>query len=348
MPEGTICFAGEPLLEVTAPILEAQLVETVLINQLQLQTMIASKAARCVSAAGGRRLVDFSLRRTHGTEAGLKVARATYLAGFDATSNVLAGKRYGIPLAGTMAHSYVEAFSSEIEAFRAYTRAYAHDAVLLVDTYDSIEGTRRAALVGNELASTGGQLRGVRLDSGDLVGLSRTCRGILDDAGLSGVPIFASGALDEGQIEEIVGAGAPIDGFGVGTLLGVSADAPHLDMAYKLVMYEGRPTLKLSTAKATWPGCKQVWRDTQQNRDLLGLADESSPESAEPLLVPVMVGGQPLGTSETLDVMRERCRRGLAALPPNCRRPRAPADYTVQPTDALLALEREAVAHLGR
>ena len=346
MPEGTICFAGEPLLEVTAPILEAQLVETVLINEMQLQTMIASKAARCVTAARGRRLVDFSLRRTHGLEAGLKVARASYLAGFDATSNVLAGQRYGLPVAGTMAHSYVQAFSHEIEAFRAYARAYPDSAVLLVDTYDSVEGARLAAKVGMDLATTGHRLAAIRLDSGDPIALSRVARHVLNDAGLASTTIFASGALDEHAIEDILAAGAPIDGFGVGTRLGVSADEPHLDMVYKLVEYGGRPTRKLSTGKVTWPGGKQVWRVAQHGCDWLGLAGEEMPDGREPLLVPVMARGQRFSPPEPLDRARDRCRQGLAALPPGCLRLRDPDRYPVQPTDGLFALERAAAATL--
>ncbi len=345
MPEGTICFAGEPLLEVTAPILEAQLVETVLINEMQLQTMIASKAARCVTAARGRRLVDFSLRRTHGLEAGLKVARASYLAGFDATSNVQAGQQYGLPIAGTMAHSYIQAFSHEIEAFRAYARAYPDSAVLLVDTYDSVEGARLAAKVGMDLAITGHRLTGIRLDSGDPIALSRVARHVLNDAGLASTTIFASGSLDEHAIEAILAAEAPIDGFGVGTRLGVSADEPHLDMVYKLVEYGGRPTRKLSTGKVTWPGGKQVWR-ARHGCDWLGLAGEEMPDGSEPLLVPVMARGQRFSPPEPLDRVRERCRQGLAALPPGCLRLRDPDRYPVQPTDGLFALERATAASL--
>jgi nicotinate phosphoribosyltransferase len=340
MPEGTACLADEPLLEVTAPIIEAQLVETMLINEQQLQT-------------GGRRLVDFSLRRTHGGEAGLKVARASYLGGFDATSNVLAGERYGIPIAGTMAHSYVEAFEEEIDAFRAYARAYPETAVLLLDTYDTIEGAHRAAQVGQELAAQGQQLLGVRLDSGDLGALSGQVRRILDDAGLGQTTIFASGALDEYAIEALAGEAAPIDGFGVGTRLGVSADIPHLDVAYKLVAYDGRPTLKLSAEKATWPGPKQVWRQPARQgwTDWLGLATEEGPAGSRPLLAGVMAGGRRLAPPEPLDTVRARCREELAALPPEALRLRDAPAPMVQPTDALVALNfflsHPATAHGG-
>jgi nicotinate phosphoribosyltransferase len=309
------------MIEVTAPMIEAQLVETAVLNQIHFQTIVASKAARCVEAARGRRLVDFSLRRTHGTDAGLKVGRCTYLAGFDATSNVLAGKLYGIPVAGTMAHSYIQAFEDELAAFRAFARAYPDACTLLIDTYDTVEGARRAAIVGRELAAAGHRLRGVRLDSGDLIGLSFAVRPILDEAGLPTTTIFASGSLDEYAVAEAVARGAPIDGFGVGSRLGVSADAPYLDMAYKLVVYDGRPTLKLSAEKATWPAAKQVWRSRRADgsfEDVLALADEPGPPGAEPLLVEVMRDGQRL-THESLAAIREHARSEREALPAACR-----------------------------
>jgi nicotinate phosphoribosyltransferase len=342
MPEGTVCFAEEPLLEVTAPVVEAQLVETAIINEIQLQTMVASKAARCVTAARGRSLADFGLRRTHGLVTGLKVARASYLAGFDSTSNVLAGKEYGIPTAGTMAHSYVEAFPSELDAFRAYARAYPDRAVLLVDTYGTIEGTRRAALIGQELAANGHRLRGVRIDSGDVIGLSREARRILDDAGLAETIIVASGGLDEYTIENAVRAGAPIDTFGVGTRMSVSADAPHLDLVYKLVAADGRPTLKLSADKATWPAAKQVWRraSPSQYQDWIGLEEESAPAGAEPLLVKVMVDGCRIGTY-TLEEARGRAGQSLALLPPRCLQLAEPEPIAVEFTEALKTLRRE-------
>jgi nicotinate phosphoribosyltransferase len=343
MAEGTICFAEEPLLEVTAPLLEAQLVETAIINEIQLQTMVASKAARCVTAAGGRSLVDFGLRRTHGLATGLKVARASYLAGFEATSNVLAGKAYGIPSAGTMAHSYVEAFPSELDAFRAYARTYPDSAVLLVDTYDTIEGTRSAALVGRELAAEGHRLRGVRIDSGDVIGLSRAARRILDETGLEQTIIVASGGLDEYSIERAMAAGSPIDTFGVGTRMGVSADAPHLDLVYKLVATDGRPTLKLSADKATWPGAKQVWRRTTapEYADWIGLEGEPPLTGAEPLLLEIMVDGRRIGERPTLDEARARARESLAALPQQCLRLLAPDRAPVQFTAALRTLRGE-------
>lgn len=315
LPEGTAVFADEPLLEVTAPLVEAQLAETMVLNHVHLQTLIASKAARCVDAAGGRTLVDFALRRTHGGEAGLKVARASWLAGFDATSNVLAGKLYGTPIAGTMAHSYVESFPDELEAFRAFARSYPGSAILLVDTYDTLQGARRAAVVARELAASGYRLRGVRLDSGDLLELSKGVRAILDEAGLQDALVFASGGLDEHELARLLAAGAPIGGFGVGSKLGVSADAPFLDMAYKLVELEGRPVLKLSAGKATLPGRKQVWRvrrDGGAVHDVLGLAGGAA--EGEPLLREVMREGRRTW-AEPLAESRARARRERESLP---------------------------------
>lgn len=343
LPEGTVCFADEPLLEVTAPIVEAQLVETMLLNQIQLQTLVATKAARCVQAAAGRRLVDFALRRAHGGEAGMKVARASFIGGFEATSNVLASQAYGIAAAGTMAHSFIEAFPDEPAAFRAYAAAYPERAVLLVDTYDSIEGIRNAVTVGQELAASGHRLAGVRLDSGDFASLSREARALLDEGGLRDATVFASGGLDEYAIEDLVGAGAPIDGFGVGTLLGVSADAPHLDVAYKLVSYDGHPRMKFSEAKATWPGAKQVWRRRTDLgiEDWLGLADEPSPANAQPLLVEVMRSGQRTSPAEPLAALQARRGEQIGVLPDTTRQLRAPSPLVPHKTAALLELRRE-------
>jgi len=341
MPEGTAVFPGEPLLEVTAPLLEAQVVETMIVNEVHLQTLVASKAARCVEAAEGRLLVDFALRRTHGGEAGMAVARASYLAGFDATSNVLAGQLLGIPIAGTMAHSYIESFAGELEAFRAFARSYPDDAILLVDTYDTLEGVRRAAVVGRELAASGHRLRGVRLDSGDLEELSRGARAILDEAGLADAVVLASGGLDEREIARLLGAGAPIGGFGVGTKLGVSADAPFLDMAYKLVEVAGRPVLKLSPGKATLPGRKQVWRagGGAAAHDVLGL--EGGRGEGRPLLREVMRDGRATW-SESLADVRERARAEREALPA-VQRALDAARYEVR-VDAELAALRASLA----
>lgn len=340
MPEGTLFFPGEPVLEVTAPLLEAQLVETVVLNQVHFQSLLASKAARCVDAADGRRLVDFSLRRTHGGEAGLKAARASYLAGFDATSNVLAGRLFGIPLAGTMAHSYVECFPDEVEAFTAFTRAYPEGSTLLIDTYDTLEGARRASSVAQAVASQGGRVAGVRLDSGDLLKLSVLVRQVLDREGLGAVTIFASGGLDEREIARLLAQGAPIDGFGIGSKLGVSADASYLDMAYKLTVFDGRPVLKLSTGKATLPGSKQVWRRHEAGRfvqDLITLAAEDALDRAEPLLRPVMTHGE-RASLDSLEEARARVATQRAMLAPDHRLVDA-RPYAVHVSERLLALD---------
>jgi nicotinate phosphoribosyltransferase len=342
LPEGTAVFPREPLLELTAPLLEAQLVETLVLNRLHLQTLIASKAARSVDAARGRLLVDFSLRRAHGGEAGVKVARASWLAGFDATSNVLAGQLYGIPISGTMAHSYVESFQGELEAFRAFARAYPDDCVLLVDTYDTLEGARRAAVVGRELAERGHRLRGVRIDSGDLTELSRGVRRTLDDAGLEDALVFLSGGLDEHGIAELLAAGAPVGGFGIGTKMGVSADAPFLDVAYKLVELDGQPVLKLSSGKATLPGRKQVWRTA--THDVLGLVD--SDVDGEPLLREVMREGQTTW-QESLTGSRERARREREALLDGLRSVAATTAYEVKIEPRLASLRDEVERSVG-
>ncbi len=316
LPEGSAFFAGQPLLELTAPLIEAQLVETLVLNRLHFPSLVAAKAARCVEAAAGRRLTDFSLRRTQGSEAGLQVARSSYLAGFDSTSNVLAGARYGIPVAGTMAHSYVEAFAEETEAFAAFTRSFPNGATLLIDTYDALEGARGAVAAGLALQTGGGWLGGVRLDSGDLAELSLRVRGLLDEAGLARVSIVASGNLDERAIARLLAAGAPIDGFGVGTRLAAPSDAPSLDFAYKLVSFDGRPVMKLSPGKQTLPGRKQLWRISESgrySRDVVGLADEPPPSGAVARLVEVMTRGEP-GPPETLAAIRARARNEREAL----------------------------------
>src|SRR5438309_4107881 len=258
IPEGRIALAGEPILEVTAPLPEAQLVETLFLNEVTFETTIASKAARCVIAAGGRDVVDFSFRRTQGIEAGIDVARLSAMVGFAATSNVEAARRHGLVAAGTMAHSYIEAFASETEAFRAFAQDFPGRATFLVDTYDTMSGIKHAIEVIKELR-LGGRL-GVRIDSGDLVALSKRGRRLLDGAGLAEVRIFASGGLDELAIDELVRNGALIDAFGVGTRMGVSADHPYLDTAYKLVSYKGRPVLKLSRGQVSAPGRQPVLR----------------------------------------------------------------------------------------
>lgn len=344
IPEGRLFFQAEPVLEISAPIIEAQLVETFVLNALNFQTTIATKAARCVTAGEGRKMMDFSLRRTQGFDAGLKVARASYLAGFASTSNVLAGREYGIPVSGTMAHSFVSSFRSELEAFRAFAEVFPDNTVLLIDTYDTLRGARKAAQVGAELQSRGGKLRGVRIDSGRLAPLSREVRRILDDAGLSDVPIFASGGLDEFQVAELVEDGAPIDGFGVGTRMGVSADAPYTDMAYKLVQYQGRPLLKLSTGKVSLAGEKQVFRRSTGGRlagDVIGRRDENLP--GEPLLDCMFRDGARTRPAEALAVVRERFLQEFSRLEPACKAVRRPAIYPVELSNELQTLQREAV-----
>ncbi|MFC7796449.1 nicotinate phosphoribosyltransferase [Streptomyces cinereoruber] len=335
VPEGRIVLAGEPLLEVTAPLPQAQLVETYLLSLLCHQTAVASKAARCVLAAAGRPLVDFSLRRTHGPEAGGQAARLCALVGFAGTSNVAAARRYGIAAAGTMAHAYVEAFGSEERAFRAFARTHPGPVALLVDTYDTDRGVATAARVFKDLRLGPGC--GIRLDSGDLGALARRARTVLDGAGLEEVRIIASGGLDEYGVDRLVREGAPIDAYAVGTKVGTAADAPYLDMAYKLVEYDGRPVMKLSSAKATAPGPKQVFRGPGF-RDVVGLAHEDPPGGAEPLLRTVMRGGLRTDPPDTPAAARERFERDLAALPEEARRIERPVPPVPAVSTRLTAL----------
>ena len=343
MPEGTVFFANEPVLRVTAPMPQAQLVETRIVNLLQLQTLIASKAARCVLAAPDRLLVDFGLRRAHGAEAGLLAARASYLAGFAGSATVLAGQRFGIPTYGTMAHSFVQAHDREEEAFLRFARARRRNVVLLIDTYDTLAGAARAVSAARTLAREGIAVNAVRLDSGDLDDLSRRVRGVLDGGGCRDTRIFASGGLDEHRLQALVGAGAPIDGFGVGTSLDVSADAPYLDCVYKLQEYAGLPRRKRSTAKATWPGRKQVYRlldaRGRMQRDVITLEDDAP--QGQPLIEPVMRDGRRVGAAPSLAEIRERTARSLAALPPALRSLDAAPAYPVAISPALARLADE-------
>ena len=345
VPEGTVLFAEEPLLEVTAPLIEAQLVETAVINICHLQTMLASKAVRSVLAAGGRPVVDFGLRRAHGTDAGMKAARCAYLAGAVATSNVLAAAEYDIPPAGTMAHSFVAAFPSEIEALRAFARAFPGGTTLLIDTYDTVAAAHKTVTVAREMEERGERLGAVRLDSGDLAALSRAVRGVLDAAGLGYVRIFASGGLDEAQIAALLAQGAPIDAFGVGTRMDVSADAPYMDMAYKLVRVHDRDVLKLSEGKATWPGEKQVYRflgpDGRWARDVVALREEPAPApEAQPLLETVMADGRMSAPPVALSAARDRCGQQVAALPETLRDVTRPSLYPVEHSAGLRVLRR--------
>jgi nicotinate phosphoribosyltransferase len=349
VPEGTVLFPDEPILEVTGPAIEAQLVETAMLNICHLQCVLASKAARVTIAARGRAVAEFGLRRSHGSDAGLKAARCAWIAGCESTSDVLAGKTYGIPLAGTMAHSFVTAFSDELEAFRAYARAFPDTAVLLLDSYDTIEGAKKAVTVAGELAAAGKRLAGVRLDSGDPLTLSREVRRILDQAGFSEVRILVSGGLDESDVERLLAAGAPIDAFGIGTRLNVSADAPSLDLVYKLVAYGKRDVLKLSEGKETWVGRKALYRTGDAGGamagDVLALAEERPPEGAGgSLLEPVMRGGELLREHPPLGEVRRHCLAEIAALPEGLRRLEGHAGYPVRPTDELRARQERAVA----
>jgi nicotinate phosphoribosyltransferase len=317
VPEGTVVFAGEPLLEVTAPLPVAQLVETYLLNLLTHQTAVASKSARCVIAADGRPVVDFSLRRTHSPQAGYDAARLGALTGFAGTSNVEAAGALELPAVGTMAHSYVEAFGSEETAFRAFARAHPGPVTLLVDTYDTEQGVRTAARVLKSLRLGAGSV--VRLDSGDLGQQAVRARGILDAAGLPEVQIVASGGLDEFSVDRLVRDRAPIDVYAVGTRVGVSADAPYLDTAYKMVAYDGRPVMKLSSHKVTAPGQKQILRGPGF-ADVIALKGEPPASGARPLLRPVMRDGIRVSERPPLREAKERFAADLAQLPPEARR----------------------------
>ncbi|MBA3893520.1 MAG: nicotinate phosphoribosyltransferase [Gemmatimonadales bacterium] len=347
--EGTVVFRDEPILEVTGPAIEAQLVETALLNICHLQCVLASKAARVAIAARGRAVAEFGLRRSHGSDAGLKAARCAWIAGCESTSDVLAGKTYGLPLSGTMAHSFVTAFPDELEAFRAYARAFPDAAVLLLDSYDTVEGAKKAVTVARELAAAGQSLAGVRLDSGDLLILSRQVRRIFDEAGFPEVRVLVSGGLDEHDIERLLAQGAPIDAFGIGTRLNVSADAPSLDLVYKLVRYGDRDVLKLSEGKETWVGAKAIYRmrdaDGKVAGDVLALEDEAPPADAgESLLQPVMRNGELLRPHPPLAEVRRWCGEQIAALPDGLRRLAGHAEYPVRPSDGLRARQAEAVA----
>ncbi len=316
--EGEVVFASEPVLRVAGPLVEAQIVETFLLNCINFSTAVASKAARVATVCGPRSFVDFSARRDHGADAALLAARASYIGGAAATSNVLAGRTFGLPLSGTMAHSYVLAFPDEAAAFRAFARRFPTGAVLLIDTFDTLQGARTAAALAEELAGEGVSVRGVRIDSGDLPALAPAVRAILDEAGQAGIEIFASGDLDEYCIAALLGAGAPIDGFGVGTQLGTSGDAPALGGVYKLVEDLSGPKSKTSTGKATLPAVKQVYRLDEggaEVRDLIAPATAPAPPGGRPLLAPVMERGRRLGPVPELGEARARCRAALGALP---------------------------------
>ena len=345
MPEGTPFFANEPIVRVTAPILEAQLVESRLLNLAHFQTLIASKAARCVLAARGRRLVDFGMRRAHGAEAAIHASRASYLAGFDATATVEAGRLFGIPLSGTMAHSFIEAHDSEEAAFRNFITVRGRRTALLIDTYDTERAALRVAALARELsrADAPGSVQGVRIDSGDLAAQAHVVRRVLDAEGCENVEIILSGSLDESRIQSLLAADTPVDAFGIGTHLDVSEDAPALDIAYKLEEYAGRARRKRSPGKETWPGPKQVFRKCDAAgklaADFITLADETLP--GEPLLREVMREGRRIAEPPTLDAIREHCRSQLDELPPFLRElGPGEAGYAVHVSDRVQALAR--------
>ena len=343
IPEGSVCFPSEPLIRITAPLPQAQLVETRLINILHYQTLVASKAARMVLAAPGKILSDFGLRTAHGAEAGLFSARASYIAGFAGAANVLAGKRYGIPIVGTMAHSYVQVHDDETQAFENFARARPEGVILLIDTYDTEQGARKVVELAPRLKADGITIRGVRIDSGDLITNAHKVRRILDEGGLREVIILVSGGINEDILQGMMKARTPIDGFGIGVNLAASLDVPALDCAYKLQSYAGRPKRKLSEGKATWPGAKQVWRtydaDGRMRGDILSLETDRQP--GEPLIVPVMRAGKLIASLPALAQIREHAARDLKRLAGPLARLESGFEYTVQMADALRALAEQ-------
>jgi nicotinate phosphoribosyltransferase len=350
IPEGSVCFPNEPLLRITATLPQAQLVETRLINILHFQTLIASKAARMVLAAPNKILSDFGLRTAHGAEAGLYSARASYIAGFGGAANVLAGERYGIPIVGTMAHSFVQVHDDETQAFENFARARPEGVILLIDTYDTEAGARKVVALASKLKADGIAIRGVRIDSGDLTEMSRKVRRILDDGGLKDVIILVSGGINEDVLQAMMKVKAPIDGFGIGVNLDASIDAPSLDCAYKMQEYAGKPKRKLSEGKQTWPGRKQVWRaydaDGRMSGDILSVETDKQP--GETLIVPVMRAGKRIAPSPTLAQIRERAARDLARLPESLRQLQPGTTYPVKISDTLTLLAAETNAKTRR
>ena len=346
IPEGTICFPHEPLIRITAPLPIAQLVETRLINILHFQTMIASKAARMVLAAPGKILSDFGLRTAHGAEAGLFSARASYIAGFFGAANVLAGERYGIPIVGTMAHSFVQVHDDEMTAFENFARSRPDGVILLIDTYDTEAGARKVVQLAPKLKADGIAIRGVRIDSGDLAAMATKVRAILDAGGLNDVIILVSGGINEDVLQTMTATKAPIDGYGIGVNLDASIDAPSLDCAYKLQEYAGRPRRKLSEGKVTWPGRKQIWRsfgdDGRMSGDTLSLENDS--HKGDLLVVPVMRAGKRIVPAPKLSQICEHAARELARLPEPLRRLEKSDDYPVQFSEKLKELAAEITA----
>jgi nicotinate phosphoribosyltransferase len=346
MPEGTVFFPDEPILRVVAPLPEAQLVETRIVNLLHLESLIASKAARFVLAAPGKTLVDFGLRRAHGTEAGLLAARTAYIAGFDGTATVRAGQRFGIPLYGTMAHSFVQAYDSEVVALERFARAYPEGSTLLIDTYDTEAAAAKVVGLVPRLREAGVRIAAVRIDSGDLGAHARRVRRILDEGGLADVKIFASGGLDEYLVARLA-TESPIDGFGIGTNLVTSQDAPGLDCAYKLQEYAGRARRKRSEGKATWPGRKQVYRTVDASNRMVSdvLTLEGQPADGAPLLEPAMRGGKRIATRLPLAAVRERTAASLAQLPEPLRQLETAPAIVVQVAACVRRLAEEVDAY---
>jgi nicotinate phosphoribosyltransferase len=340
MPEGTLFFPNEPVLRIVAPIPLAQIVETRVMNLLNFQTMIASKAARSVLVAGEKPVIDFGLRRAHGAEAGLLAARASYLAGFAGTATVLAGMQYGIPVFGTMAHSFVQAHKDEAMAFEHFAQAQPDNVVLLIDTYDTEAGAQRVVELAPHLKKNNIPIKGVRLDSGDLADHARKVRLILDEGGLRDTRILASGNLDEYRLRDLIRSGAPIDSFAVGTAMTTSSDAPSLDCAYKLQEYAGRPCRKRSEGKATWPGRKQVYRrynqDGRLDHDLVTTLTDH--QAGEPLLQPVMKEGKRLAPAHPVESIRQQVARELLRLPDSIRQLDESQPYRVEISRALREL----------
>jgi len=355
VPEGTIVFPNEPLIRVTAPIIEAQLIESFLLNTVNVQTMIATKASRVVNAAQGRSIIEFGLRRTQGADAGMKAARCSYISGCSGTSNVLAGMKYGIPIFGTMAHSFVMFFDTEIEAFRAFAKTFPDKSLLLIDTFDDIAGAEKAAIVAKELRRKGRKLSGVRIDSGDLVEISKKVRALLDEKGLDYVKIFASGDLDEYKIERLLSEGAKIDAFGVGTRMSTSEDRPYVDVIYKLCEKMDKtgkfaPTMKLSKGKITLPGRKQVFRVKDDAgsfvKDIIALDNEKV--EGEPLLIKIMEKGKMVYNLPTLEAIRENALENLSKLPDKYKKLKKTPRYPVETSPALKKMIKELTNELKK
>ena len=346
MREGEIFFADEPVIEVSGPVIECQLAETFVLNRVNLESMLATKSARVVDSAKGRSVVDFAARRTHGLDAAMRQARSSYIAGFAGTSNVAAAAQLGIPAVGTMSHSYISSFGSEREAFSAYARSFPDSSTFLVDTYDTLGGVANAIEVAHEMEARGQRLRAIRLDSGDIDSLSRHSRAMLDHTGLDYVEILASGGLDEYSISELAATDVPVVGFGVGTKVGASADAPYTDFVYKLVEYDGRPVMKLSEDKMYLPGPKQVTRHTGAD-GVMGLdvmheyQEDGSREIGEPLLDLVMKNGQRTCDFPSIEDIREYHARRVSELPGDLRGARPRGRYQVQVADNLTRLGRQ-------